>query len=287
MNFVKGKTIQNDRQLKQSFSQLAQETFGLDFKRWENLGYWDDSYCPYAFEVDGNIISNVSINSATMILEGKAYKAIQIGTVMTDPSYQGRGLSRQLMEKALADTEQADIIYLFANKSVLNFYPKFGFETRTQGTFTIETKHLHFEQTEIKKIDIFDDKARQLFYETVMHRMPVSSKMSMLQNENLVMFHALTQYQDAIYYVPLFQAFVIGKEQQDRFQLIDVISKQVVDLEEIIRHLPIDAQEIELCFTPDSLKIPMKQGVFQDDGAMFVKQRTVQYPDFVLYPYSG
>ncbi|MCH7323084.1 GNAT family N-acetyltransferase [Solibacillus sp. MA9] len=288
MNFIKGEVIRNNVQLKQSFLQLAKETFGLEFEQWDALGYWDNTYCPYAFEVDGKIVANVSANIGTMLVEGKTYQAIQIGTVMTNSAFQGQGISRKLMEKVLEDTADAAIIYLFANETVLNFYPKFGFETRRQATFTIETKDLNLQPTEVKKVDISDEAARKLFYETTKHRMPISSKMSMLQNENIVMFHALTQYKDAIYYVPKFHAFVIAKEQNGYFQLIDVISKQYVDLLEIIESLPIQEKMVELCFTPENLKVPVQQGIFQDEGAMFVKEQSnLHYPNDVLYPYSG
>ncbi|WP_274308260.1 GNAT family N-acetyltransferase [Solibacillus daqui] len=288
MNFIKGEAIRNNVQLKQSFLQLAKETFDLEFEHWDALGYWDNTYCPYAFEVDGRIVANVSANIGTMLVEGKTYQAIQIGTVMTNSAFQGQGLSRKLMEKVIEDTADAAIIYLFANETVLNFYPKFGFETRRQATFMIETKDLNLQPTEVKKVDISDEAARKLFYETTKHRMPISSKMSMLQNENIVMFHALTQYKDAIYYVPKFNAFVIAKEQNGYFQLIDVISKQYVDLLEIIESLPIQEKMVELCFTPENLKVPVQQGIFQDEGAMFVKEQSnLHYPNDVLYPYSG
>lgn len=288
MNFIKGEAIRNNLQLKQSFFILANDTFGLEFEQWDTFGYWDDTYCPYVYEVNGEIVANVSTNIGTMILDGKHYRAVQIGTVMTNPKYQGQGLSRQLLEKALEDNEDADFVYLFANKTVLNFYPKFGFETRMQATFSVDKKDLTIEPTEVKKLDIHDEKSRKLFYETTMHRMPISLKMSMLQNENIVMFHALTQYQECIFYVPKFQAFVIAKETDEQFQLIDVISKESIDLLAILQSLPIKAEKIELCFTPDPLKIPIKQGIFIDDGAMFVKnQKNIVYPNQILYPYSG
>ena len=288
MKYVKGEAIRQHAQLKQSFLQLARETFELEFEQWDALGYWDSTYCPYAFEVDGKIIANVSASIGTMLLEGKTYQAIQIGTVMTNPAFQGQGLSRKLMEKVLEDTADAAIIYLFANETVLHFYPKFGFETRRQATFTVETKDLQLQPAEVKKVDIADEDARKLFYETTQHRMPISLKMSMLQNENIVMFHALTQYKDALYYVPKFNAFVIAKEQDGRFQLIDIISKQYVDVVDLLEGLPIEAPVIELCFTPDKLKVPVQQGIFQDDGAMFVKEQgELRYADDLLYPYSG
>lgn len=56
MNFIKGEAIRSHPQLKQSFLWLAKEIFGLEFEQWDALGYWDNTYCPYAFEVEGEIV---------------------------------------------------------------------------------------------------------------------------------------------------------------------------------------------------------------------------------------
>lgn len=288
MNFIKGDAVRHNRQLKESFFKLAKDTFGLDFEQWDEQGYWNDTYCPYVFEVDGKIVANVSTSSGTMILDGRQYKAVQIGTVMTNPKYQGKGLSRQLMEKVMIDHANAHIIYLFANKTVLDFYPKFGFETRIQSTFTVDKKDIEEVHIEVKKVNLDDKPTKNVFYETTVFRKPVSQKMSMVQNENIVMFHALTQYRDCIYYLPKFQAFVILNETAEYAELIDVISKEQVDVQEIIGCLPIQSEKIRLCFTPDNLKIPVMQDVLIDDGAMFVKvQKDIMYPNNLLYPYSG
>lgn len=288
MNFIKGDAVRLNPQLKRSFFKLANDTFGLDFEQWDEQGYWNDTYCPYVIEVGDEIVANVSTSSGTMILDGRQYKAVQIGTVMTNPKFQGKGLSRQLMEKVMEDHVSAHIIYLFANKTVLDFYPKFGFETCIQSTFTVDKKDIEAIHTEVKKVNLDDKPTRNVFYETTVFRKPVSQKMSMIQNENIVMFHALTQYRDCIYYVPKFQAFAILNETADYAELIDVISKEQVDVQEILGCLPIQSEKIRLCFTPDNLKIPVMQDVLIDEGAMFVKnQKDIIYPNNVLYPYSG
>lgn len=47
---------------------------------------------------------------------------------MTDCEYRNKGISRKLMDKVLQDwKDKCDAIYLYANDSVLDFYPKFGF----------------------------------------------------------------------------------------------------------------------------------------------------------------
>ena len=288
MNFIKGEAIRKHPQLKQSFFQLANKTFGLNFEQWDALGYWDESYCPYAFEENGEIVANVSTSSGTIILNGTHYQAVQIGTVMTNPAYQGKGLSRKLMENVLLDVAPEDIVYLFANSTVLDFYPKFGFETRQQATFSLATADLTLKPTEVKKLNIDDANERAFLYEMVSQRMPISDKMSVIHNEAIVMFHALENYQDCIYFVPKFQAIVIAKEAKNRLQIIDVITKSKVEIIEVVQSLPIQAQTIELCFTPDTLNIPVIQGILPDEGAMFVKTKNdVHYPNNVLYPFSG
>ena len=88
--------------------------------------------------------------------------------------------------------------------------------------------------------------------------------------------------------MPKFQSIVIAKESENRLQIIDVISKSKVDLLEVVQSFPIQAQKIELCFTPDTLSIPVIQGILPDEGAMFVKTKDhVHYPNNVLYPFSG
>ena len=95
------KDYRENAELRHSFNELAKKTFGLNFEDWYQNGYWTDKYNPHS---------------------------IQLGTVMTDEAYRNRGLIRLIMEdieKEYAD--KADGMYLFANDSVLSFYPKFGF----------------------------------------------------------------------------------------------------------------------------------------------------------------
>ncbi|MEK4427206.1 GNAT family N-acetyltransferase [Solibacillus sp. FSL K6-1523] len=288
MKLIKGDAIRKNKQLMKSFFQLSEETFQLQFEQWAQLGYWNDSYCCYAFEDKGEIVANVSTSIGTMILDGRAYQSIQIGTVMTKPGYQGQGLSGKLMEVVIEDVKQAQFVYLFANATVLQFYTKFGFEKRRQATYHVQTVDLILQPTEVKKLDMNEPKARELLYETTKHRLPISVKMSMLQNEDIVMYHALTQYKDCIYYVPKLQAIIICQEEDGVLQLIDIISKQPVHIIEVLQSLPITAPTIQLLFTPDELSIPVVQGVFEDDGAMFVNEQCdMHYPNDVLYPYSG
>lgn len=123
------KNYKNNEVLRKSFFELAVNTFEINFEDWYQQGYWGERYIPYSY-VDGDqVIANVSVNILELIIHGEKKKAIQIGTVMTHPDYRGKGLSTRLMNKVLAEYENKyDYMYLFANESVLDFYPKFGFK---------------------------------------------------------------------------------------------------------------------------------------------------------------
>lgn len=117
-----------DDALRRSFDALAQRTFGLTFEDWYQNGFWGDDYVPYSVVVDGAVAANVSVNRTDFVLDGEKKRFIQLGTVMADERYRGRGMIRRLMAEVERDCAgKADGVYLFANDTVLDFYPKFGF----------------------------------------------------------------------------------------------------------------------------------------------------------------
>ncbi len=120
--------IRDDAAMRGSFLRLAQQVFGLSFEEWYQNGYWTDRYIPYAAVDSGRVAANASVNVMDFVRQGEPCRLVQIGTVMTDPAYRGRGLAGALLRRILSDWADAcDGIYLFANSTVLDFYPRFGF----------------------------------------------------------------------------------------------------------------------------------------------------------------
>lgn len=127
--YVFAKGYKDDNKLRESFNELTQNTYGFDFEEWYKSGYWNDKYIPYSIIDKDRVVANVSVNTVYFNILGQEKLCIQIGTVMTDTEYRGRGLSRFLLERVIKEwKDKCEMIYLFANDSVLDFYPKFGFE---------------------------------------------------------------------------------------------------------------------------------------------------------------
>ncbi|WKK99868.1 GNAT family N-acetyltransferase [Paenibacillus amylolyticus] len=159
------------------FFELAVNTFEINFEDWYQQGYWGERYIPYSY-VDGDqVIANVSVNILELIIHGEKKKAIQIGTVMTHPDYRGKGLSTRLMNKVLEEYDNKyDYMYLFANESVLDFYPKFGFKPVEEHLFSINyTAKKSPEPANIRKINVTNAVDLRLIQKLASERLPVSA----------------------------------------------------------------------------------------------------------------
>lgn len=125
VNYQLCKNIRENKMLRESFFDLAEAVYGLSFREWYSRGFWTARYQPYVITDGVKVMANASVNRIETVLNGEEKHLIQIGTVMTDPVYRNRGLSRWLMEEIIADwKEKCDGIYLYANDSVLGFTPK-------------------------------------------------------------------------------------------------------------------------------------------------------------------
>ena len=131
------KNYRRNEKLRKEYNKLTEKTYGFDFETWYQEGYWGEGHIPYTLFDGQSAVSNVSVNKIKFSVLGEEKEYIQLGTVMTDKAYKKQGLSSYLIKRAIDDTKsECDLIYLFANKNVLDFYPKFGFrETKEYNYF--------------------------------------------------------------------------------------------------------------------------------------------------------
>ncbi|MFR5071026.1 MAG: GNAT family N-acetyltransferase [Bianqueaceae bacterium] len=163
------KQIKDDPQLRDSFNGLAMKTFGLSFSEWWRRGYWTDSYIPYVFVDGGKVVANASVNLMDLMWHGQPKRYIQIGTVMTDAAYRHQGLSRTLLQEIIGDwADKSDALYLFANDTVLDFYPKFGFQRGNTSTARPPTATRNG-----RKLDMETEADRQILLRHFQMSMPI------------------------------------------------------------------------------------------------------------------
>lgn len=280
----------HNEKLKASFNDLAMKTFGLDFRGWYNKGYWNDQYIPYSFVQEGKVIANASIYKMSIRVNGERLKEIQIGTVMTDEHYRHQGLAKQLMLHLMKEYEGAcDFMYLFANETVLDFYPKFGFRRIHESEYSLDltTRPIQSKQTSVQQLTIVQD--LELLEEYAKNRYIHSSRIAVEENESLLMFYFTLVFPHAIYYLEELETIVLMEEEEGVLNIYDIISLQATNAEAVLTSIIKNTtKKVVFYFTPDFTIEGMTAAITtNDDDALFVLSKKPFLQGHFMFPLTS
>ena len=184
------KQIRDNAALRHSFNALAKKTFGISFEGWYQDGCWSDSYLPYALTEGDVVVANAAVNRMDFLWQGQVRRYIQIGTVMTDDRYRNRGLSRRLITEILHDWQaRCDGVFLFANDTVLDFYPKFGVSAVQEFQHRKTVKQNRIGTAAARRLSLDDADDRRLFEHFSRKENPFAA-LQLLDRYGLTMFHS-------------------------------------------------------------------------------------------------
>lgn len=287
VSFELVKDYKEDQQLRASFNELAGKTFGLDFEAWYRAGFWGEDYIPYSAVLDNRVAANVSVNHMRFCKDGKARFYLQLGTVMTDKEYRNRGLSRRLMEWIFEEYKgKVDGIYLFANDSVLDFYPRFGFRQVKEYQYY---KKFHLTgageeslagnenswkadlQGKVRKVPLEMPEDWKAFAEKIKNYHTQGSFTN--NNLGLLMFYASGFFKDSIYYLEGIDVYVIAEMSEDTLILYDIYAKAEINPEAAAAYFSRDGRirELALGFTPKDTTGYECREYREEDTTVFVK----------------
>lgn len=266
-NFIIEKNYRNNDALRASFNRLAEKTFGLNFENWYQNGFWRDNYIPYSVVIDGEVVSNVSVNACNMNYKGKIVKLIQLGTIMTEDSCRGKGYARVLMEEVIKDYDgKVDGIYLFANDSVLEFYPKFGFKEAKEYQYTKEVTisgKCKAQNIPLKGKDDFDRAIK------ILDTNEQNAQLYMVGNSGLYMFYLSQFMTEKLFYIEECSSYAVAEMEDDTLILHTIIGNGAVD--EVIRAFGSQVKKVILCFTPKDTSGFEKSELHEEDTTFFVQ----------------
>ncbi|MHC1748561.1 MAG: GNAT family N-acetyltransferase [Cellulosilyticaceae bacterium] len=266
MNYTEMKYYKDDAELCKSFNALTEKTFCFNFKKWHKKGFWGEKYIPYSV-IDGKkVIANVSVNRMDFDMDGIEKHYIQIGTVMTDTDYRGQGLSRYLIEKVIDEyREKVDGIYLFGNDSVINFYPKFGFEKSTQYQYSKNIDASNNIKT-IEPIDMHNKVNWESFFSAA--KKSVSNARLTMDNLELLAFWTMDS--EHVYYLAEENAYVIADVKEETLFIDQIIASHKVNVEAVIGSFGNEIKRVELGFTPyDEDQYEVRE-LHEEDSTLFI-----------------
>lgn len=241
--------VHENEHIKKSFNELTHKVFWFTFEDWDKKGLWTDNFKPYVL-VDGErVVSNVSVNFMTFLLDGEKKHYIQLGTVMTDPDYRNQGLGRRIMEHILSEyKDKVDGIFLFGNDSVLDYYPRFG--------FTVGTQYEYYQEIDSSKALMLADKVDMKKLENVnkvldaFQTRTVNERLAMIDNRGIAGFYATQLMGENYYYLKEENAYVIAEIEGNTLFVNLVIADHVVDLNRVIYSFGNTIREVVFHFTP-------------------------------------
>ena len=255
--------------------ELAEAVFGLSFRSWYENGFWTDRYIPYCLADGSRIVANASANVIDTLWQGERKRYIQIGTVMTHPAYRKRGLMKKIMERLLADWKgRCDGIYLYANDSVRDFYPKFGFETAQEYGHRIDLldggQEKKGQEGMWRKLDMAAPKDRELLRSCYGRSNPYSA-LPMLDNEGLLMFYCADFMKECVYYSRRWDAVCVASGEGEAVYLSDVFGNPACSLYELAAGLPFENYaSVVLGFTPKDDSHCICERLVEEDTTLFV-----------------
>ena len=285
------KNYRDNDALRASFNRLAQATFGLTFEDWYQNGHWREHYIPYSMVKDGEVVANVSVNHMEMLVDGEQKLFLQLGTVMTAKDHRNQGLIRKIMEEIEKDyAGKVDGMHLFANDSVLDFYPKFGFRkareyqyskvlNKTNGSAENRASE---KELIMQKADgecgiptmqpvVMNTKDAWDTLENAIRKNTFHSRLDMVNYSELYMFYVTQFMQENVYYDKSMDAYAIAEIEEGELLLHAVFTSRKIDLDDVIKAFGNDIDKVILGFAPTDTTGYDCAELQEDDTTLFVK----------------
>lgn len=257
---------------REGYLELAKNVFGLDFSPWLRPGYPDGSFIPHTLYDGRTAVASVGIVANNFRFENHVRKYAQISTVMTHPDHRGQGLCDALMKRVLAEWENScDMIYLYANDSVVDFYPKYSF---IKGLEYRYSKPVVKQPVPYRKLNLQNPADADLLTEKYTAFNNPFSALQMEQGLSQMMFHCVTFLQDQLYYIEQYDAVVIAEHEDNHIFCYDIFTKQADSFDAIIGALAADSTvSVRLGFTPRDKKSFMAEESREDNTTVFVHKK--------------
>lgn len=252
---------------------------------WRDRGSWTNDYEVFAILDGGSVVSTIGRSRMNLVIDGKDRVGYQLGAVATLEPYRGRGLARQLMKWVIDDLDAVDQpVILFANNSVLDFYPRFGFRRIPQRR-SLATVALQPADVQAPCCNLSDASDRSRLATLCFRALPTQGRLTARDYYWLALWN-LSCGPATVSWVPEFEAAVAWAVDNGRLVIHDVLATQPFDLSLIVPMLiarPVT--EVELLIDPEDFWPTMDHPDFNDSGsALFARGAAAAINGPVQFP---
>lgn len=219
------------------------------FERWIDWGEWGADYRALALVRDDEIVAGVGLTRMTLLLEGVALEAWQLGAVGCRPEWRSLGYARTAMRAALERIGAAPAL-LYANPTVMDFYPRFGFAHHEETAFWVD-------QTVVPRgplapqLDWQDVGTRALVHELSTNGVSVTERFGARGYGPVISWYAANGFARSLRQLAPRTLVVAGVE-QDTLYVDDIMTDGVFDLAPVLPRLTeVPVKRICFGFSPE------------------------------------
>jgi GNAT superfamily N-acetyltransferase len=237
-----------------AFHRYIEQVFPrVSFRLWCEYEGWNDDYHAFALAHGTEIVASASLQRMDVIVEDQPLTAWQLGAVGVIPEWRGRGLQRQILPQLLEIPGPRDLVFLFANENVVEFYPKFGFRRSREYSFGAEHRVTpaakRWERLSCGRAD-----HRALLVQKAASALPVTRRFGARNYASIALWYWTNFYADCFYYSAELDAIFVVEQEGPRLTILDVFSSTPVDLAACLPHLVREpVSQLEFGFTPERL----------------------------------
>lgn len=243
---------------KPSFTALAEllhQIFNIDISLQDRFGGPDPSSMPFGyFDANGRCVANFSVFTMPLVVDGTSIKAAgyQSGAVL--PEYRGRGLYRDLMQRAFAWAEDTghDAGLLLTDKPLL--YKRYGFRSIPQTKFCGPCPTTNSKALQSRRLELSNSDDAALLSHLLETRTPASKRFAVLRQKEMFLLNACFDPSIQLTYVEALQTLAAWKAGVNgTFMLLDVAAPQMPTLADIAGAIQQPFHAVEVLFSPDQL----------------------------------
>lgn len=256
---------------------LLEDTFGIDVSIQDRFGGPDPTSMPFGyFDENGVCAANFSIFSMPMMIDGRLVKAAGFQSGAVRPQWRGRGLYRELMNRAFGwcDQQGFELGILLTDKPAM--YEPYGFKVLPQQRFLgapppAETRFVGT----VRELSLDNAGDIALVRRVLRERTPVSSFFAVMAQAEMFLLNGFFDPDVRLTYLDQFEAVVAWKEDETSFQLLDIAGKTIPPLSALFGALDQRPDRVEVCFPPDRLDWRGKPEPFPSDISLMVRGSAV------------
>lgn len=287
MNLSYRENYWDSLELKVEFLSFLVQIFGLDLSVWDKMGFWDQRYRPFSYFSGNSLASNVCVYSMDMTIQGKQRLVAQISAVGTLPEYRRKGLSFELIQKAMDwARNNHDFFFLFADKDAYDFYGKCGFRPADEHKACVSVSG-KVAQSGAVKLDVQRKDHLEQIYRFASEREPASDVLG-VSNQKLFMYWCLYSLRDHIYYIPALDVLVLYKRDNGLITIFDVVGTNIPAFSALYSYICSESDEtIEFLFMVDKLNLGSCDQIrVKDNGAHILGNFPLESTQF-MFPFTA